>query len=70
MSKHQSKQQAYLEAMGFAHAEVERLAADRTAQGVATVQRCMIADSNLRRIVTEIRQADREQYERIRIVPI
>ncbi len=68
MSRQQDKQSAYLSSIGFTMAEIERLAADRTRQGIAAVAGLLARDSDMRRVVREIRQADPEIYANLRIV--
>lgn len=70
MSKHDRLRPMTSAVDGFTAMEIERLAADRSPQGIRQVEMLLLASSDMRRVVTEIRQADPEQYERIRIMPL
>lgn len=70
MSKHDRLKPMTSAVDGFTALEIERLAATRTPDGIRQVEQLLLRHSDMRRVVTEIRQVDPDQYQRIRIVPL
>ncbi len=68
MKPKQTKVLDYLAGVGISPDDVVHLAADKTLKGVSQLAMHLANNRDMRRIVTEIRQADGDVYANLRIV--